>query len=322
MHVLKILPHFFLIFLSCLLLTGGRFPNIPPCAIKDMPGFSSGSLKSFPVHFFLLFGKEHLLTYPMIPCAQNLPVHVLLQVSHDSLLFQDDEDRLAFLRLLDQTVKEEDLCLYGYCLMQDHIHLLLHCPDSPDSCIYKVKKRYSLFYRRRHRKKGPLFRTGFRKENISDPADCLCFICRDPVRSGLSGDPFAYPWSSAGIFTGLSCLAAGAALFSLADAETWRARLLCPSAGFYMECPARRSPSREEIRPILRRICSPEEEKNFHYLPPARKKQILGEMRGCSMTYISIQESLNVSRYEIDMLLGKIRGRKKRRRQDPGRAGQ
>ena len=242
----------------------------------------------------------------------NAPIsHILLQTASEPALFLDEEDHQTFLQILSETVRSGDLCLYSYCLMPDHIHLLLRCPGAPAPFVYQIKKRYSLSYRRKYQTRGSLFRIGFREEVPSDPLSCLVFICRDPVRRGLSEDPFSYPWSGAGVFMGKPSPVCAAALFAAADPQTWRALLMGPCADFYMECSARPAPSGEELTPILRRICSPEEEEHFHYLTPDRKRQILGEMRSCSMTYASIQKTLNISRYEIDLALGRIRGQKK-----------
>jgi REP element-mobilizing transposase RayT len=239
---------------------------------------------------------------PLYPCLIN---HVILRSLNAQCLFHEEADREKFLGFLRESIKSHDLCVYAYALMEEHIHLLFKTPRDPSQSIYWLRKRYSLYFSRKYETGRRLFKPGCKAETVSDPLSLVCFILRDPVRRGLVSDPFASPMTSIGIFNGQDLPVCRDALLSLADLDTWLRLLSRPQPAAYMEYGS--FPDPEEIRAIIHSVCSPEEKSSFHYLPPDRKNQILRELRSCSVTYSAIREHLGVSKYEIDLALGRIR---------------
>ena len=51
--------------------------------------------------------------------------HVMLRGINRQLIFEDEEDENTFLRILSSCKKRCGFALYGYCLMGNHVHLLL-----------------------------------------------------------------------------------------------------------------------------------------------------------------------------------------------------
>ena len=51
-------------------------------------------------------------------------------------IFLDDDDRRFFLRLLDGVVRLDGFVIHAYCLMTNHVHLLVETPrrTSPAAC--------------------------------------------------------------------------------------------------------------------------------------------------------------------------------------------
>ncbi len=238
----------------------------------------------------------------LYPCLIN---HVILRSLDGQCLFREEADRKYFIDCLRDSIKSHDLSIYAYGLMEEHIHLLFRTPLDPSPAIYWLKKRYSLYFSRKYRTGRRLFQPRCKAEVVSDPLSPVCFILRDPVRRGLVSDPFASSMTSIGIFRGEDLPVDTKALLSLADSKTWLDLLSRPQSGTYMEYGS--FPDSQETRAIIHSICSPEEKSSFHYLPPERKGQILRELRSCSVTYGAIRDCLGISKYEIDLALGKIR---------------
>jgi len=113
-------------------------------------------------------------------------------------LFEDDEDRWRFLRLLDSGAKKFAVNVVSYCLMGNHYHLVLHCPRRGVShFMHHVNGSYARSYNRRHRRTGPLFTDNF--HNVLIPSDgqllfTTRYIDRNPLELGF--DIRTYPWSS------------------------------------------------------------------------------------------------------------------------------
>ena len=238
----------------------------------------------------------------LYPCLIN---HVILRSLDGQSLFNEEADREYFLDCLRDSIRSHDLCIYAYGLMEEHIHLLFKTPLDPSKALCCIKKRYSHYYSRKYQAKRRIFQPLFKSETVSDPLSAVCFILRDPVRRGLVSDPFASSMTSIGIFRGEDLPVDKDVLLSMADAETWLNLLSLPRPGAYMEYNG--FPGPDEIRLIIHSVCSPEEKSSFHYLPPERKGQILRELRSCSVTYGAIREQLGISKYEIDLALGRIR---------------
>ena len=238
----------------------------------------------------------------LYPCQLN---HVILRSLDGQSLFREESDRAKFLDFLRDSIGSHDLIVYAYGLMEEHIHLLFSAPRDPSQALCALKKRYSLYYSRKYKTGRRIFQPLYKAETVSDPLSLVCFILRDPVRRGLVSDPFASSLTSIGIFRGEDLPVDRDALLSLAGSETWLSLLSRPQPGTYMEYGP--FPGPEETRAIIHRVCSPEEKSSFHYLPPERKGQILRELRSCSVTYGAIREQLGISKYEIDLALGRIR---------------
>ena len=244
----------------------------------------------------------------LYPCQLN---HVILRSLDDQSLFREESDRAKFLDFLRDSIRSHDLIIYAYGLMEEHIHLLFSAPRDPSQALCALKKRYSLYYSRKYKTGRRIFQPLYKAETVSDPLSLVCFILRDPVRRGLVSDPFASAMTSIGVFRGEDLPVDRDALISLAGSETWASLLSRPQPGTYMEYGP--FPGPEETRAIIHSVCSPEEKSSFHYLPPERKGQILRELRSCSVTYGAIRDHLGISKYEIDLALGKIRSVPKKR---------
>ena len=56
--------------------------------------------------------------------------HVTARGDRQEPIFLNDADRLKFLDLLAKEVKQQDWICYGYCLMNNHYHLLIETPPA------------------------------------------------------------------------------------------------------------------------------------------------------------------------------------------------
>jgi len=115
-------------------------------------------------------------------------------------IFHDDEDRCHFLNLLIHARLPDAFDLYAYCLMVNHVHLLI-CEQSDDisRTMKRINSRYASWYNTKYDRIGPLFQGRFKSLNIED--DCyllsvLRYIHLNPVKANLTESPEDYAWSS------------------------------------------------------------------------------------------------------------------------------
>jgi REP element-mobilizing transposase RayT len=126
--------------------------------------------------------------------------HILLRGINRQRIFEEDEDYNRFLDLLGQVKKLSGFELYAYCLMDNHVHLLLKEKKEPPSMIIRrLGARYAFWFNWKYQRSGHLFQDRFKSEPVeTDPyfLTVINYIHQNPVKSGVSKGAADYPWSS------------------------------------------------------------------------------------------------------------------------------
>jgi REP element-mobilizing transposase RayT len=137
---------------------------------------------------------------PLREFAAGEAYHLYSRGSNRQAIFRFDSDRVDFLDCLSRVVRRHRLACLAYCLMPNHFHLVVQTPDGELSDAMKsLNGRYSLRFNRRYRRDAHLFKNRFGAVHLSSEAHLLWtlrYTVRNPVRSGLCGDPGEWPWSS------------------------------------------------------------------------------------------------------------------------------
>ncbi|MDR3294971.1 MAG: transposase [Clostridiales Family XIII bacterium] len=126
--------------------------------------------------------------------------HVLLRGINRQLIFEEDKDCEQFLRHLAAVKELSRFELYAYCLMGNHVHLLLKEGKEPLAQIIKrLGARYVFWFNAKYRRVGHLFQDRFKSEPVADDAYFLAvlrYIYQNPVKAGLCEKTKDYEWSS------------------------------------------------------------------------------------------------------------------------------
>ena len=115
--------------------------------------------------------------------------------------FIDDTDRLVFLSQLRNLVASTACALHAYCLMTNHVHLLL-TPADDGGCSTLMRdlgRRYVPYFNRRHGRTGTLWEGRFRSclvDSAPYVLACYRYIEDNPVEARMVSAASAYPWSS------------------------------------------------------------------------------------------------------------------------------
>ena len=84
--------------------------------------------------------------------------HVMARGVGRMLLFEDDADRSRYLSFLDEALSRHDLDVLAWCLMDNHIHLLVRGQLERVAKVMQLAGRsYALYFNRRHDHVGHLF---------------------------------------------------------------------------------------------------------------------------------------------------------------------
>jgi len=130
----------------------------------------------------------------------NVVLHITQRAAGKEPLFIEDSDYLMMLGLLKETSQKYSLITYAFCLMPNHVHLLLsqNEPNLYDAMRY-LFSRYAMRFNQKYERKGHLFAGPYRQAVCFDDSYLLAasvYIHLNPLRAGLVSDPFHYPWSS------------------------------------------------------------------------------------------------------------------------------
>lgn len=131
----------------------------------------------------------------------GVAVHIVQRGVNRGACFRVDADYVVYLSHLRQLSLKHDCAVHAYCLMTNHVHLLLS-PGAADSCtglMRELGRRYVPYFNRRHGRTGTLWEGRFRScivESARYVLACYRYIERNPVRAGMVGQPAAYPYSS------------------------------------------------------------------------------------------------------------------------------
>ena len=156
-----------------------------------------------------------------VVCAE-VAQHVTQRGNGRQFLLASDAEREVYLDLLRRAVRLESLSVVGYCLMSNHVHLVVvpHRSEALARALKHTHGRYAAYWNAAHASSGHVWQGRF----YSCPLDeghlweALRYTERNPVRAGLVEKAEAWVWSSAAAHCGQAapdvCL----------GMETWRQR--------------------------------------------------------------------------------------------------
>lgn len=126
--------------------------------------------------------------------------HVIMRGINKQNIFEDEEDRGKFIETLGYYKMPSGYMLYGYCLMDNHIHLLLgEGKETMGKAIQRISSSYVRWYNQKYDRCGHLFQERFKSEMVQDEAyflTVLRYIHQNPLKAGIARTLDAYSWSS------------------------------------------------------------------------------------------------------------------------------
>jgi len=134
------------------------------------------------------------------PIDDHLVYHVINRGNNRAPVFHDDEDYVAFLRAIDDLKQRRPFAFYGYCLMPNHVHLLIRPLETPISRLMQsLLVSHTQRYHRRHQSGGHVWQGRFKSPVIQDDDHLLTvlrYIEANPLRAQMVEIAGDYRWSS------------------------------------------------------------------------------------------------------------------------------
>ncbi len=124
--------------------------------------------------------------------------HIMIRGINHQDIFEDDEDKDRFMQTLALYQEQCEFELLGYCLMSNHIHLLMK-DDNLGISMRKICASYVHWYNLKYQRCGHLYQDRFKSEAIENMHYLLTvirYIHQNPVKAGIVADVSDYQWSS------------------------------------------------------------------------------------------------------------------------------
>lgn len=132
--------------------------------------------------------------------------HLILRGINKQTIFEDDEDRIKLIQTIQECKNRSSLELYAYCLMSNHIHLLLkEGKEDLGITMRRLGAMYVYWYNWKYDRCGHLFQDRYKSENVEDKNHLLTvlrYIHQNPFKAGIVNDISKYRWSSYPEYTG------------------------------------------------------------------------------------------------------------------------
>ncbi len=125
--------------------------------------------------------------------------HVILRGIGRQLLFEDDWDYRHLLNRMERYSLETNVKICAYCLMENHVHFLLH-GEKTDIILFmrKLGVSYAGYFNKKYERVGHLFQNRYLSEPIETEKYLLTafrYILQNPEKAGISSTS-GYKWSS------------------------------------------------------------------------------------------------------------------------------
>jgi putative transposase len=135
-----------------------------------------------------VFGKVFIVARLARVIAVNVPHHVTQRGNARRFILDCDADRMVYLNLLRENIELHGVGLIGYCLMSNHVHLVVtpHDKDGLALALKHAHGRYAIYWNAVHQSSGHAWQGRY----YSCPLDrqhlweALRYAELNPVRAG------------------------------------------------------------------------------------------------------------------------------------------
>jgi len=126
--------------------------------------------------------------------------HIVLRGINQQVIFEDEEDNNKFIETIKTYKAISGYKIYAYCLMSNHVHLLLKVEkEDLDLIIKRIAGSYVYWYNWKYHRRGHLFQDRFKSEPVEDDSyflTVLRYIHQNPVKGNIVEDVEKYVFSS------------------------------------------------------------------------------------------------------------------------------
>ena len=253
---------------------------------------------------------------PRKPSGTGIHHVMMCGINHQNI-FYDEEDYYQFITTLDRMrVRYDDdglpcgtnYILYAYCLMSNHIHLLIReREESVGDTIKRIASSYVYYFNRKYGRDGHLFKERFKSEPVNDMAyftTLLRYIHQNPVKAGIVDHVKDYDYSSWGEYDGTV-----EPVFQICDTRTVLNRIPFPELEVWVNEPlpddvycldiegtSRRRPSDDQVMTLIKTKTGTTDSSAFQQLDESIKQQVFLELKDCGASLRQLERLTGIGK--------------------------
>jgi putative transposase len=201
--------------------------------------------------------------------------HVILRGINRQQLFLDADDYEIFFEVLRECKALSGFCLYAYCLMGNHAHLLLRTETEDISRVMKrIGVRFVQRINRKYGRTGHLFQDRYKSEAVNDDGyflNLVRYIHQNPVKAGLTNNVADYNYSSyaAYITADGDPLTDTSFLYGIIDRSQYTELMSTKASGTFMDlAPKSKQISDQKAFSLIKKIVPIQEAHEMQQLDP------------------------------------------------------
>lgn len=233
--------------------------------------------------------------------------HVMLRGINRQVIFLDDEDCEKYLQCLGICKELSQFALLAYCLMGNHVHLLIQEGKEPLELVFKrLGCRYVYWYNWKYKRTGHLFQDRFKSEPVDNDPQLLAvlrYIYQNPVKAAICEKLEDYPWSSYHAASPYVKLIDGDKLAELLPPEDLAAFMAQPGTELFLDIDSEGRLNDREAAEVIKGLCKLEAPMKFAELDEIEQRELLPRLREGRCSIRQIARLTGVSKAQVERLL-------------------
>lgn len=214
--------------------------------------------------------------------------HIIIRGIDRQPIFADDLDKEKFLELLAYYTGVCEYQVYGYCLLDNHLHLIIKEGTTKiGNMMKRIGVKYVAWYNGKYNRSGQLFHDRFKSEVVETDdylLTVLRYIHQEPVKLGIATEVCKYTYSSYGEYITKAMIVNSTYCLNLMGNTTTKANIAFKK---YMNEPSdekcleadREKMSDEQLGMLILRIADIKSLVELTEIPKVKRNEILRNLK-------------------------------------------
>lgn len=134
-------------------------------------------------------------------CLESPFIHIIVQGINKEYIFKRDLFKEAYLNMLKKNISKTDIDIIAYCVMDNHVHLLVYCENTNviSKVMQKTNGAYAKLYNKTQKRVGYVFRNRYYTQMILTEQqlyNCIVYIHKNPLKANIVNAFQEYKYSS------------------------------------------------------------------------------------------------------------------------------